>query len=119
SFVGWNSSYTGLPIPEVEMQEWLAGAVARVRALKPKRILEIGCGMGLMLQHLAPGCERYVGTDCSAAALGQLLQWVNGRGDLGHVELQQRAATDLKDLRGGFDTIVVNSVVQYFPDIDY
>src|SRR6185437_1532884 len=30
SFVGWNSSYTGEPIPEAEMQEWLTTTVVRI-----------------------------------------------------------------------------------------
>lgn len=120
SFVGWNSSYTGQPIPEAEMEEWLQSTVERIRALRPRRMLEIGCGVGLLLQHVAPQCEVYVGTDISATALGQLRHWIGKRDDLKHVELLQRSATDLRHLpAGSFDTVVLNSVVQYFPDVDY
>jgi amino acid adenylation domain-containing protein len=120
SFTGWNSSYTGRPIPEDDMQEWLTETVERIKTLKPRNVLEIGCGLGLLLQHLAPQCSVYVGTDFSASALQKLRQWVRRREDLGHVELLQRAATELQDIRAGsFDTIVLNSVVQYFPDIEY
>jgi amino acid adenylation domain-containing protein len=120
SFVGWNSSYTGQPIPEAQMQEWLTCTLERIRRLQPKRVLEIGCGVGLVLQHLAPQCEVYVGTDFSGSALGKLRQWMSGREDLKHVELLQRSATELQDLEAGsFDTVVLNSVVQYFPDIEY
>jgi amino acid adenylation domain-containing protein len=120
SFVGWNSSYTGQPIPEPQMQEWLGCTLDRIGALQPNRVLEIGCGVGLLLQHLAPKCAVYMGTDFSHAALGQLQRWISGRAELGHVELLERTATDLQDLpSGGFDTVILNSVVQYFPDIDY
>jgi SAM-dependent methyltransferase len=120
SFIGWNSSYTGQPIPEEQMQEWLFCTLERIRALQPRRLLEIGCGVGLLLQHLAPQCALYVGTDFSAAALGQLRQWMSGREDLRHVKLLHRSATELQDLEpGSFDTVVLNSVAQYFPDIDY
>jgi amino acid adenylation domain-containing protein len=120
SFVGWNSSYTGQPIPEAQMQEWLTCTLERIQALRPKKVLEIGCGVGLLLQHLAPQCAVYVGTDFSASALEQLRQWKSRREDLGHVELLQRSATELQDLESGsFDTVVLNSVVQYFPDIEY
>jgi amino acid adenylation domain-containing protein len=120
SFVGWNSSYTNQPIPQPQMQEWLDCTLARIRALKPSKVLEIGCGVGLLLQHLAPDSARYVGTDFSAAALLQLRQWLNGRANLSHVELLQRAAIELDDFaEGSFDTIIINSVVQYFPNIDY
>jgi amino acid adenylation domain-containing protein len=120
SFVSWNSSYTGEPIPEPQMQEWLTGTVERIQALRPKKVLEIGCGVGLVVQHLAPKCEVYVGTDISTSGLAQLRQWMSGREDLKHVELLHRSATELQDLQSGsFDTVVVNSVVQYFPDIEY
>ena len=120
SFVGWNSSYTGQPIPEVQMQEWLACTVERIQALRPQKVLEIGCGVGLVLQHLAPQCATYVGTDFSASALARLQHWMSGREDLKHVELLHRSATELQDLdSGSFDTVVLNSVVQYFPDMEY
>jgi amino acid adenylation domain-containing protein/FkbH-like protein len=120
SFVGWNSSYTGQPIPDAQMREWLENTVSRIGALRPKRILEIGCGVGLVLQHLAPSCQVYVGTDFSESAITQLRKWVGERKDLSHVELLNRSATDLEDLPpGAFDLIVLNSVVQYFPDVDY
>jgi amino acid adenylation domain-containing protein len=120
SFVGWNSSYTGQPIPEAQMQEWLTCTVERIQALRPKRVLEIGCGVGLVLQHVAPQCDVYVGTDFSASALAQLQQWMSGRTNLRHVELLHSSATELQKLKSGFfDTVVLNSVVQYFPDIDY
>ena len=96
------------------------GTVARVRELRPRKLLEIGCGVGLLLQHLAPQCERYLGTDISAAALAQLRRWMKGRGALEHVELLHRPADRLMELPSGeFDTIVLNSVVQYFPDAEY
>jgi amino acid adenylation domain-containing protein len=120
SFSGWNSSYTDPPIPEVQMQEWLACTIDRIRALKPSKVLEIGCGVGLLLQHLAQQCLVYVGTDFSASALAQLRQWASRREDLKHVELLQCSATELENLpTGSFDTVVLNAVAQYFPDIDY
>jgi amino acid adenylation domain-containing protein len=120
SFVGWNSSYTGEPIPEPEMSEWLSSTVERIWALRPRKLLEIGCGVGLLLQHVAPRCERYVGVDFAAAALEQLRQWMKGREELSHVELLHRTAQELGDVpSGSFDTVVVNSVVQYFPDMEY
>ncbi|PPB79944.1 non-ribosomal peptide synthetase, partial [Mycetohabitans endofungorum] len=42
NFSGWNSSYDGQPIPLTDMQAWRAAAVARILALKPRRVLELG-----------------------------------------------------------------------------
>ena len=120
SFVGWNSSYTRQPISEEQMQAWLCATVARIRALRPRRILEIGCGVGLLLQHLAPSCCEYVGTDISVSAIAKLKAWLRDRGDLKNVTLLHRPATDFASFETGhFDMVVLNSVVQYFPNISY
>ncbi|HEY7424336.1 MAG TPA: amino acid adenylation domain-containing protein [Gemmataceae bacterium] len=119
--VGWNSSYTGLPIPETEMREWVDHTVARIRALRPCRVLEIGCGSGLLLFPLAPSCAHYTGLDFSQGALRHLEQQLAlPERRLPQVNLLHRAAHELEDLEAGsFDTVLLNSVVQYFPNIDY
>jgi SAM-dependent methyltransferase len=120
SFVGWNSIYTRKPIPEAQMQEWLHATLGCLHALSPTRVLEIGCGTGLVLQHLAALCSVYVALDLSALALARLKNWIKSQADLKHVELLHRSAAELQDLPDThFDTVILNSVVQYFPDIDY
>ncbi|HYH80140.1 MAG TPA: amino acid adenylation domain-containing protein, partial [Longimicrobium sp.] len=117
--IGWNSSYTGEPLSAEEMREQVEGTVERIRALGGARILEIGCGTGLLLLRLAEGCERYVGTDFSAAALERVGRVAARRG-LGQVELRHRRADDFAGVEPGiFDVVVLNSVVQYFPDVGY
>ena len=64
-FRGWNSSYTDDPIPLEEMMEWRSATVDRIMALRPRRVLEIGVGSGLLLAHVAPACVEYWGTDFS------------------------------------------------------
>jgi acyl-coenzyme A synthetase/AMP-(fatty) acid ligase len=48
-FRGWNSSFTDDPIPLDEMLEWRSATVDRILALRPRRVLEIGVGSGLVL----------------------------------------------------------------------
>ena len=116
---GWNSSYTGEPIPAADMREWLDGTVGRLLALPHRRVLEVGCGTGLLLFRVAPEAERYRGTDFSAVALAQV-QGELGRRDLPQVELAQGLADDWTGVAAGdFDLVVLNSVVQYFPGVDY
>jgi 2-polyprenyl-3-methyl-5-hydroxy-6-metoxy-1,4-benzoquinol methylase len=116
---GWNSSYTGQPIPASEMRIWVEQTVERILELRPQRVLEIGCGTGLLLFPLAPHCEQYVGTDFSATTLQHLERQVRRQG-LSQVVLRQQAADDHSGLEAGqFDVVIINSVVQYFPSIDY
>nr|WP_285478570.1 non-ribosomal peptide synthetase [Amycolatopsis sp. NBRC 101858] len=120
-FEGWNSSYTGEPIPRDEMREWRDAIVTRIRSLQPKRVLEIGVGTGLLLTELAPHCETYWGTDFSAEVIATLGRRVEADPALAdRVELRTCDAADLSGLPSGFfDTIVLNSVVQYFPSGTY
>ncbi len=120
NLAGWISSYTGQPIPEGEMREWVEATVERILALRPRRVLEIGCGTGLLLFRVAPHCERYVGADFSRAALDFVARHLAGLPEVEQVELSQRTADDFSGLApGSFDLVVLNSVVQYFPGIDY
>nr|WP_217497802.1 amino acid adenylation domain-containing protein [Lysobacter enzymogenes] len=119
SFVGWHSSYTGAPIPEAQMRQWLDATAQRVLAGRPQRLLEIGCGVGLVLQQLAPHCRRYVATDLSPTAIARLQRWAGADAGLQHVRLAAQPADDFAGLAEDFDTVVINSVVQYFPSADY
>ena len=70
--------------------------------------------------QLASGCARYVGTDFSSVVLQQVQSLVSARDEYRNVELSRRMANDFHGFEAGdFDTVVVNSVVQYFPRMDY
>jgi len=120
-FRGWISSYSGQPIPAEEMSEWADHAADRVLAAGPRSVLEIGCGTGLIASRVAPHCERYWGTDISAAAIGPLRARFGAEGRaVGRAEFFECPADDLGRLPGElFDVVVLNSVVQYFPDEQY
>ena len=121
NLIGWNSSYTGQPIAESAMHEQISQTVRRIEALAPTNLLEIGSGTGLLLFRLADRCNGYVATDFSPHAihyldqhLAQLLQHPE------RVKLLERDAMNFDGFgREEFDTIVLNSVVQYFPSADY
>ena len=68
-FRGWNSSITGAPIPRVEMEAWLDATVEPILAVRPRRVLEIGAGTGLLLFRIAPEVDSYVATDLSGTVV--------------------------------------------------
>src|SRR5215218_1071019 len=114
---GWNSSYTGEPIPREEMRAWVEDTTERILALCPERVLEVGCGTGLLLFRVAPHTRAYHGTDFSGVALEHVRRHLAG---LPQVTLSEGEADELAGFAGAeFDTVVINSVAQYFPDVDY
>lgn len=120
NIVGWNSSYTGNPIPAEEMRLWVDESVARLRALRAARVLELGCGTGLLLTRLAGNCEAYTGLDFSREVLASLQEHLAGRDDLRHVELRHGPSHDLQFAEDdSFDLVIINSVAQYFPNVHY
>ncbi|MDP9838383.1 amino acid adenylation domain-containing protein [Neorhizobium huautlense] len=118
---GWNRSHDGSPIPQHEMREWVDHTVSAIEALQPRRILEIGCGTGMLLLRLAPTVERYIAMDISAVGLAHIADKLSAMGDLiDRIDLVEGAADALDDIaEGSVDTIVMNSVTQLFPSIDY
>ncbi|MES4903978.1 MULTISPECIES: amino acid adenylation domain-containing protein [unclassified Streptomyces] len=119
-FSGWDSSYSGEPIPLGEMRAWRDAVVERVRGLGGRRVLEIGVGSGLLMAHLAGGVEEYWGTDLSGAVIERLSGQVAAAGLVDRVRLRVQPADVVEGLPSGyFDTVLINSVVQYFPDGEY
>lgn len=119
-FTGWNSSYDNEPIPLDHMREWQAATVDRILELRPRRVLEIGVGSGLILYQVAPHVDAYTGVDFSPSLIQTLGAGVERTELRDRVTLHSLAAHEVGELAGErFDTIVVNSVAQYFPSVRY
>jgi len=116
----WRDSYSGEPISPEEMRIWIDGTVSRLRSFQAKRILEIGCGTGALLRRLAAEADVYIGLDFAAEPLELLRDNLRREGYADNVVLRQGFANDLSFLDNeGVDLVVLNSVVQYFPDLEY
>ncbi len=119
--MGWLSNYDGKPIPLPEMHVWADGITQPVIARRPRRVLEIGCGSGMLMFRIAPHCEAYVGTDVSNVSLQYARKCIAENAErFRHITLEQRPAEDFTGLEAGtFDAVILSSVVQYFPSLDY
>lgn len=120
-FTGWNSSYTGLPLEKEHMQEWLDNTIIKIKNLNPDNILEIGSGSGLMLFNLSGLFNYYYATDFSENALGYLRKGINKYNLDDKVSLINCRADEVlySKFEHSIDTVIMNSVIQYFPNVDY
>jgi ubiquinone/menaquinone biosynthesis C-methylase UbiE len=121
NIAGWNSSYTRQPIPAEHMREWVEVTIQELQAFHPREVLEIGCGAGLLLLRLAGDCVRYVGTDIASTVLQKLRKQMDELdGQWSNVTLLERSAENFEGFaEGSFDTVILNSVVKYFPNAAY
>ncbi|MEF9673280.1 class I SAM-dependent methyltransferase [Pseudomonas sp. PCH446] len=92
-----------------------------MRNLLPRSLLDVGVGVGLLLRNLAPSVEAYLGIDVSQTALAAAKQSLS---TVEHaqcrVELIHGDAGELSSVTtGAADTVVINSVIQYFPSSEY
>ncbi|ESA32706.1 amino acid adenylation enzyme thioester reductase family protein [Leptolyngbya sp. Heron Island J] len=118
---GWVNSYTGDLIADIEMKEWVDNTTSRILELNPQNVLEIGCGTGLLLFRIAPHCQSYLGIDISESSLNYIEQQLQSpQIHLPQVTLEHRVADNLQGIApGSIDTVIINSVIQYFPSVDY
>ena len=116
---GLRSSYDDQPLDESVLRELVDNTCERARAFQPERVLDLGCGTGLVLLALAPECEHYVGVDFSRPAIDGLKREVAHLG-LSNVDLLEQSVDTLANIdKGTFDVVLLNTVIQYFPDTRY
>lgn len=118
---GWISSFTREPFTHEIMKRWRDDIVQRIFALQPKHILEIGCGTGMLLFPLSEFSQSYTAIDPSTEALDFINEKIRVLPHFSKTKLylEQAYAHQLSTYQYPIDTVILNSVVQYFPNIDY
>jgi len=110
------AGWSGVDNLEDQVSEWIGTTVDRIRNYGGRRIFEIGCGTGQLLARMAPTAEAYWAADISKVAIEALEK----NHPLPQVKLLTRPADDFQDIPDcDFDTVIINSVAQYFPNADY
>ncbi len=118
---GWLSSYTGEPMPRVEMDEYGDNVLKKLEPLllTETRVLEIGAASGITMYRIAPRVGLYYGTDLSDVIIRQNRQRVREEGHK-NIKLRCLAAHEIDQLdETDFDIIIINSVIQCFHGHNY
>jgi amino acid adenylation domain-containing protein len=120
---GWKSSYTGELFSQEEMAEYGDNALEKIRPLlsKESRVLEIGCASGITMYRIAPEVDFYYGTDLSRVIIEKNRQRIRAEG-FKNISLAALAAHEIDQLEGeagGFDVVILNSVIQNFHGHNY
>ncbi|MCP4152684.1 MAG: amino acid adenylation domain-containing protein, partial [bacterium] len=118
---GWQSSYTGEPIPKEEMDEYSENILKKLTPLlnKKMRVLEIGCATGLSMYRLAPQVGLYYGTDLSEVIIERNREQIK-REEHENIKLACLAAHELYKIdENDFDLVILNSVIQHFHGHNY
>ena len=118
---GWRNSYNYENFSLPEMREYIDNLKAKLGPYlnRDSRLLEIGCGHGIMLFELAPSVGFYLATDLAPLIMekneGKLRQ-----GGLDRVVLKTAAASEIDTLgEGDFDVVICSSVIHFFPNTLY
>ncbi|KAL9637232.1 MAG: hypothetical protein Q9164_002318 [Protoblastenia rupestris] len=125
-FMGWTSMYDGIKIDHEEMNEWLNDTIKTILsgAESVGRVLEIGSGSGMILFNLADKLQDYIGLEPSERAVNFIAKTVESIPTLkDKVKIFNATAADISrlalDAPLSPNLVVLNSVIQYFPDQEY
>ena len=135
NFSGYGNSFTPGALHRVPtVREWVERTVERIAVLtKPKRVLEMGCGNGMIGFRLAQldGVGAYIGTDLSSEAVAYDRRIVNAALEGSVDALNPNVAVKMTFEAGvgaheslafehlQLDTVVCNGVSMYFPGLHY
>jgi len=78
---------------------------------KGKRLLEVGCGLGIDLARFAEGGAQVTGVDLSTTAIDLALTYFEQRGLKGEFEVMDGRALEFPD--ASFDVVYVHGVLPY------
>lgn len=104
-----------------QANEWNVESTRRIKEIGAKNIVEIGCGGGQFITDLAPTAENYFATDYSEVAINYINEKIKAQPEKWkNVTAVVAEANDFSKIADQSpDLILINSVIQYFPNVKY
>lgn len=118
---GWYNSYDSTPYSEAEMKQYVENTFEKLKPYlgQEKTVVEIGCASGLTMFCIAPYVGKYIGTDMAKVNLEKNMARIMEE-NIGNILLKQCGADEISSaFSEKADIVIINSVCQYFPDMDY
>jgi len=119
---GWDSNDDVRTYAAMAFDSWDRKVGPRIRELSDCRVLDFGCGTGLLTERLAPICGQVLAVDTSARMLDVLRKKISDLSisNVTAMEVAVNATTieENPDLAGKFDLIVASSVCSFLPDYE-
>jgi len=120
-FSGYIDSFTDKEYTSEEIDSWFGSTVNSIEQVHPKggSLLELGSGTGMVIHGVQSMCGRIVASDVSKYSIEKIESDIKEY-KWDHIEVVEGdALTVLDKIDEKFDTIVLNTIVQYFPSLTY
>lgn len=123
----WRSAVDSRPIPADQIAAWHDALADQIHRLGARNVLDVGCGHGDLFARLADRCDAYLGLEPAENVVERLRTEFGGptaafqaayAHEIGS-EKVRRILADVMAPSGDPDCVVLNSVIQYFPSLDY
>lgn len=112
----WDLSEAGLEKPANHYRLEIIRAMIEMASIKPgDRVVEIGCGTGLVLKELLKITKPVYGTDISAEMLGRAKKYLGN--EQSNVILMENDILKLSLEKDYFDKIISMEVLRYINDV--
>ena len=126
ALAGWRASDTGEPLPVDHMTDWVDRTVDLVLENRPRHVVELGCGTGLLADRLYLHIDGYVGTDVADEVISRHTARARTGQAFVRAAAHEADSTAVRQAmaRAGFpstgpDCVLINSVTQCFPNVAY
>ena len=119
---GWDTSADTRLYAERAFESWNRKVAPLISDLAGSRVLDFGCGTGLLTEKLAPYCGHIVAVDTSAGMIDVLRSKVVDK-RIGNITplvaaIDAEAITEYPELSERFDLVVASSVCSFLPDYE-
>jgi SAM-dependent methyltransferase len=119
---GWDSDEDVRAYAELAFRSLTEAIAPLLPDLSERRVLDFGCGTGLLSEKLAPLCREIVAVDTSAGMIAALRDKLAKGGEEKirplRTEITATAVTRHPELAETFDLIVASSVCSFLPDYE-